>query len=110
MLAAVAGYVDAYVFLRVTRVFIANQSGNLIVGGMSAVGGKVGDVVLPFVSVLAYIAGAAAAAALFDRPGATGPSAPRRHGRRRHRRAGRSGTRPSRSPARATTPVRGHRW
>lgn len=75
VLAAVAGYVDAYVFLRVTRVFIANQSGNLIVGGMSAVGGKVGDVVLPFVSVLAYIAGAAAAAALFDRP--------ERQGRRR---------------------------
>ena len=67
-LTAVAGYVDAFVFLRVTRVFIANQSGNLIVGGMSAAGGKVGDVVLPFVSVLAYIAGAAAAAAAFDRP------------------------------------------
>ncbi len=75
VLTAVAGFVDAYVFLRVTRVFIANQSGNLIVGGMSAAGGKVGDVVLPFVSVLAYIAGAAAAAALFDRP--------ERQGRRR---------------------------
>ena len=74
-LTATAGYVDAFVFLRVTRVFIANQSGNLIVGGMSAVGGKVGDVVLPFVSVLAYIAGAATAAALFDRP--------ERQGRRR---------------------------
>lgn len=68
LLAGVAGYVDAYVYLRVSEVFIANQSGNLIVGGMSAAGGKVGDVVLPFVAVLAYIGGAAAAAALFDRP------------------------------------------
>jgi uncharacterized membrane protein YoaK (UPF0700 family) len=68
VLAAVAGYVDAFVYLRVTDVFIANQSGNLILGGISAAGGEVGEVLLPFVSVMAYIAGAAAASAAFDRP------------------------------------------
>ena len=68
VLAAVAGYVDAYVYLRVTEVFIANQSGNLILGGITAAGGEVGQVLLPFASVLAYVAGAAAAAAAFDRP------------------------------------------
>jgi uncharacterized membrane protein YoaK (UPF0700 family) len=72
LLSAVAGYVDAYVFLRVSDVFIANQSGNLIVGGISAAGGEVGDVLLPFVSVLAYVLGAAAASAAFDRPDRSG--------------------------------------
>ena len=68
VLAGVAGYVDAFVFLRVAQVFIANQSGNLIVGGMAVGGSDVGDLVLPATSVVAYIAGAALAAALFDRP------------------------------------------
>lgn len=68
VLAGVAGYVDAFVFLRVAQVFIANQSGNLIVGGMAIGGSDVGDLVLPATSVVAYIAGAALAAALFDRP------------------------------------------
>jgi uncharacterized membrane protein YoaK (UPF0700 family) len=68
VLAAVAGFVDAYVYLRVTEVFIANQSGNLIVGGMSLAGADVGDVVLPFLAVLAYVAGAAAAAGAFHHP------------------------------------------
>jgi uncharacterized membrane protein YoaK (UPF0700 family) len=72
VLAAVAGYVDAFVFLRVAQVFIANQSGNLIVGGMAIGGSDVGDLVLPAVSVVAYIGGAAVAAALFDRPSRQG--------------------------------------
>lgn len=72
VLAGVAGYVDAFVFLRVAQVFIANQSGNLIVGGMAIGGSEVGDLVLPAVSVLAYIGGAALAAALFDRPSRQG--------------------------------------
>jgi uncharacterized membrane protein YoaK (UPF0700 family) len=72
VLAAVAGYVDAFVFLRVAQVFIANQSGNLIVGGMAIGGSDVGDLVLPAVSVVAYIGGAALAAALFDRPSRQG--------------------------------------
>ncbi len=72
VLAGVAGYVDAFVFLRVAEVFIANQSGNLIVGGMAIGGSDVGDLVLPATSVVAYIAGAALAAALFDRPSSQG--------------------------------------
>lgn len=68
VLAGVAGYVDAYVYLRVSEVFVANQSGNLILGGISAAGGEVGEVLLPFVAVLAYVLGAAGAAAAFDRP------------------------------------------
>lgn len=72
VLAATAGYVDAFVYLRVTEVFVANQSGNLILGGISAAGGEVGDVLLPFVAVLSYVLGAAAASAAFDRPGRLG--------------------------------------
>jgi uncharacterized membrane protein YoaK (UPF0700 family) len=72
VLTAVAGYVDAFVFLRVSEVFIANQSGNLIVGGMTAAGSDLGDISLPIASVIAYVVGAAAAAALFDRPSRQG--------------------------------------
>lgn len=63
----VAGYVDAFVFLRVAEVFTANQSGNLIVAGI-ALGSDPGTgALLPVVSVLAYVAGAALSIALFDR-------------------------------------------
>lgn len=73
VLAAVAGYVDAVVYLRVTEVFVANQSGNLILGAMSAAGGEVGGVLVPVVAVLAYVAGAAVAAAVFDPPDRSEP-------------------------------------
>ena len=38
VLAAVAGYVDAFVYLRVADVFIANQSGNIVRAGMGIFG------------------------------------------------------------------------
>lgn len=65
VLTSVAGFVDAFVYLRVSEVFIANQSGNLILGGISVAGADVGELLLPLVAVLAYVAGAAAAAAAF---------------------------------------------
>lgn len=68
VLATVSGYVDAYVFLCVAEVFIANQSGNLIIAGMTMGGSDVRDLVLTATSLVAYTAGAAVAAALFHRP------------------------------------------
>ena len=68
-LTVAAGYVDAVVFLRIAEVFTANQSGNLILGGVAAGGGRAGDVLLPAVSVGAYVAGAAAATWLVHRSG-----------------------------------------
>lgn len=70
VLAAVAGYVDAFVYLRVAAVFVANQSGNLILGGIGVAGGEVGDVALLAAAVLSYVAGAAVATAAFGRSGA----------------------------------------
>jgi uncharacterized membrane protein YoaK (UPF0700 family) len=62
----VAGYVDAFVFLRVAEVFTANQSGNLVVAGI-ALGSHPGEgTVLPLVAVTAYVLGAGLSVALFD--------------------------------------------
>ena len=65
-LLVVAGYVDAFVFLRVAEVFTANQSGNLIVAGIALGSHPAAGTVLPVVAVLAYVVGAALAVALFD--------------------------------------------
>lgn len=68
VLSVVSGYVDAFVFLRVTQVFTANQSGNLILGGVALGSGEPGKALYALASVCSYIAGAAAVIALFDRP------------------------------------------
>jgi uncharacterized membrane protein YoaK (UPF0700 family) len=62
----IAGYVDAFVFLRVAEVFTANQSGNLIVAGIALGSHPDAGAVLPVVSVAAYVAGAGLSIVLFD--------------------------------------------
>jgi uncharacterized membrane protein YoaK (UPF0700 family) len=62
----VAGYLDAFVFLRVAEVFTANQSGNLIVAGIALGSHPATGTVLPVVSVAAYVAGAGLSVALYD--------------------------------------------
>lgn len=69
VLSVAAGFVDAFVFLHVQAVFTANQSGNLILAGMAVGQGKVSDAVLPTLSVIAYVIGAAIGVAAFDEPG-----------------------------------------
>lgn len=75
VLAAVSGFVDAFVYLRVYPVFTANQSGNLILAGIAAGEGRWGDLGVSVLAIASYVAGAALVIAAFDRE--------RRAGRRR---------------------------
>ncbi|HEY4332846.1 MAG TPA: YoaK family protein [Ilumatobacteraceae bacterium] len=66
-LAATAGFVDAFVYLRVAPVFVANMSGNLIRLGM-ATGQRNGSaVVAALIALGGFIAGAIAAAIEINR-------------------------------------------
>lgn len=67
VLAAVSGFVDAFVYLRVYPVFTANQSGNLILAGIAAGERRWGDVFVSALAIACYVAGAALVIALFDR-------------------------------------------
>jgi len=67
VLSAVGGYVDAVVYLRVARVFIANQSGNLILEGIALGERRWADAVLPIASIAGFVVGAAIVVALADR-------------------------------------------
>ncbi len=69
VLSVAAGFVDAFVYLHVQAVFTANQSGNLILAGMAIGQGSLSAAVLPTLSVVAYVIGAAIGVAAFDEPG-----------------------------------------
>jgi uncharacterized membrane protein YoaK (UPF0700 family) len=66
-LAAVAGFVDAYVYLHVTHVFVANMSGNLVHLGMSAGLAQLAGVVSSAVALLSFVCGIIAATIYHDR-------------------------------------------
>lgn len=65
-LAAAAGFVDAFVFQRVTPVFVANMSGNLIRLGMSAGAHDGHQAVAALVALAGFAAGVTAGAAHLD--------------------------------------------
>lgn len=67
LLAAVSGFVDAFVYLRVYPVFTANQSGNLVLAGIAVGEGEWGVAGVCAVSIACYIIGAALVIAAFDR-------------------------------------------
>ena len=67
VLAAVSGFVDAFIYLRVFPVFTANQSGNLILAGVAIGQGHWGEASASLVSIAAYVVGAAIGVAAFDR-------------------------------------------
>lgn len=69
LLSAASGFVDAFVFVRVYAVFTANQSGNLVLVGIALGEGRWGAALAPGLALIAYVAGAAGAVWLFDRPG-----------------------------------------
>jgi uncharacterized membrane protein YoaK (UPF0700 family) len=66
-LAAVAGFVDAHVYLHVTHVFVANMSGNLVHLGMSAGLVQPGGVAGSAVALLSFVAGIIVATVYHDR-------------------------------------------
>lgn len=67
VLSAIAGYADTHVFLNVTRVFIANMSGNLVLLGI-AIGETRWTATARFVTaILAFVAGIATASRVHDR-------------------------------------------
>lgn len=68
VMAGVSGFVDAYAYLRIAHVFVANQAGNLILGGIAVGAPHSGGVLLPVISLVMFIVGASTAIALFDRP------------------------------------------
>lgn len=67
VLGAVAGFVDAHVYLNVTPVFVANMSGNLIHLGMFAGSGRWEPAVGSGVAVAAFLAGVVVATVHHDR-------------------------------------------
>jgi len=67
VLAAVAGFVDAHVYLFVVPVFVANQSGNLIGLGMAAGQSQWHDATSALVAIASFVAGVALATALLRR-------------------------------------------
>jgi uncharacterized membrane protein YoaK (UPF0700 family) len=67
VLALLAGFVDAFVYLRVAPVFIANMSGNLVHLGMGAGEGQGRAVAAAAVALGGFLAGVFAAVARLDR-------------------------------------------
>ncbi len=65
-LAAAAGFVDAFVFQRVTPVFVANMSGNLVRLGMFAGGHEWHQAVAALVALAGFAGGVTAGAAHLD--------------------------------------------
>jgi uncharacterized membrane protein YoaK (UPF0700 family) len=67
VLAAVAGFLDAHIYLRVTEVFVANMSGNVVLLGMGVGQLDAPQVTGPVVAIVCFIAGIATATELHDR-------------------------------------------
>lgn len=72
VLAAVAGFVDAHVYLFVVQVFVANQSGNLIGLGMATGQADWHTAVSTLVAIVAFVAGVFGATTLLRRDAAAG--------------------------------------
>jgi len=66
-LSAVAGFVDAHMFLHVARVFVANMSGNMIQLGMNTGLGDWSGVATSALALVAFLAGVIAATVHHDR-------------------------------------------
>jgi uncharacterized membrane protein YoaK (UPF0700 family) len=66
-LAGAAGFVDAFIYLRVVPVFVANMSGNLVRLGMAAGQRDANTVAAALVALIGFSAGAAVATTLLDR-------------------------------------------
>jgi uncharacterized membrane protein YoaK (UPF0700 family) len=66
-LAAVAGYLDAHLFLHVGQVFVANMSGNVVLAGMAAGKRDGAGVAGPLVAIVAFIGGMALATFVHNR-------------------------------------------
>jgi uncharacterized membrane protein YoaK (UPF0700 family) len=65
-LAACAGFVDAYVYVRVCPVFVANMSGNLVHLGIDAGVGRAAALLASLVALAAFALGVGSATALSD--------------------------------------------
>ena len=72
VLAAVAGFVDAHVYLFVVQVFVANQSGNLIGLGMATGQEDWHTALSTLVAIAAFVAGVIGATTLLRRDAAAG--------------------------------------
>jgi uncharacterized membrane protein YoaK (UPF0700 family) len=74
VLAAVAGFVDAHVYLFVVPVFVANQSGNLIGLGMATGQEDWHTVISTVVAIVAFVSGVLGATTLLRRDAEAGRS------------------------------------
>lgn len=66
-LTAIAGYADTHVFLYVTRVFIANMSGNLVLLGIAIGEGRWTATARFVTAIVAFVVGIATASRVHDR-------------------------------------------
>ena len=66
-LAVTAGFVDAFVYVRVTPVFVANMSGNLVHLGIAAGESRLHAVAAALVALAGFVAGVSAATSHLDR-------------------------------------------
>ncbi len=66
-LTAVAGFADAHIFLNVVEVFVANQSGNLVLLGMGAGEGRWSAALRHAVAIVAFALGVAVVSRIHER-------------------------------------------
>lgn len=78
-LAGSAGFVDAFVFVNVAPVFVANMSGNLVRLGMDVGDGAVRPALAALVALLSFLTGAFVATSQVDRRLRSGAPASSRH-------------------------------
>jgi uncharacterized membrane protein YoaK (UPF0700 family) len=72
VLAAVAGFVDAHIFVHVTEVFVANQSGNLVLFGIFLGERRWPEVLAHLLSISMFAVGVAVGTTIHDRRLAAG--------------------------------------
>ena len=72
VLAAVTGFVDAHVYLHVARVFVANQSGNVVLFGIAVGEGRWATVVAHIVAITMFAVGVALGTTVHHRRTASG--------------------------------------
>jgi uncharacterized membrane protein YoaK (UPF0700 family) len=72
MLTAVTGFVDAHVYLNVARVFVANQSGNVVLTGIDIGEAQWSTVIAHLVSIIMFAAGVAIGTTVHERRVASG--------------------------------------
>ena len=67
MLTAVAGFVDAHIFVHVTEVFVANQSGNVVLFGIFLGERRWPEVPAHILSITMFAVGVAVGTTIHDR-------------------------------------------